>query len=169
MWNLALEVIVMSITSLDSKTQSHCCKDINFRQIAWATIISQRCHQLNDSSGHYLLARTQALQEKKRAWYILHDDVHVQLDTRKNWVNWIVSIVYSLFIIDRAAHHAKPPMVTQTVVMETPAHVRAMCTRPFLLLLKGLGTKLASTEKRLAELLQPHPTFSTHTWHIHVL
>ena len=34
-------------------------------------------------------------------------------------------------------------MVTRSVPMETPAHVRAVCTRPFLLLLlKGLGTRL---------------------------
>ena len=82
--------------------------------------------------------------------------------TGKLGYNWIVSIVYSLFIVDRVAHHAKTPMITQTVVMETPAHVRAMCMRPFLLL-KGLDTKLASTEKRLTELLQPRLTFSTHT------
>ena len=43
------------------------------------------------------------------------------------------------------ARHAKPTndhyyMATQPVAMETPAHVLAMCTRPFLLLLlKGLG------------------------------
>ena len=34
-------------------------------------------------------------------------------------------------------------MVTRPVAMETPAHARAVCTRPFLLLLlKGLGTRL---------------------------
>ena len=35
-------------------------------------------------------------------------------------------------------------MVMRLVAMETPAYTRAMCTRPFLLLLsKGLGTRLA--------------------------
>ena len=32
-------------------------------------------------------------------------------------------------------------MVTRAVAMETPAHARAVCTRPFLLL-KGLGKRL---------------------------
>ena len=33
-------------------------------------------------------------------------------------------------------------LVMRPVVMETPAHACAVCTRPFLLLLKGLGTRL---------------------------
>ena len=33
-------------------------------------------------------------------------------------------------------------MVMRPVAMETPVHARAVCTRPFLLLLKGLGTSL---------------------------
>ena len=44
------------------------------------------------------------------------------------------------------ARHAKPAndhyyMATQPVAMETPAHMLAMCTRPFLLL-KGLGMRV---------------------------
>ena len=33
-------------------------------------------------------------------------------------------------------------MVTRPVTIETPAHARAVCTRHFFLLLKGLGTRL---------------------------
>ena len=42
----------------------------------------------------------------------------------------------------RAVHHAEPATDHYGNAMETPAHARAVCTRPFLLLLKGLVTRL---------------------------
>ena len=44
-------------------------------------------------------------------------------------------------------------MVTQSVTMETPAHVRTVCTGPFLLLLKGLGTRLSYIQHRIFDSL----------------
>ena len=59
-----------------------------------------------------------------RAWYTLH--AHAPGDPRKMW--GIRILLYTLHLYDNA--------------METPAHACAVCTRPFLLLLKGLGTRL---------------------------
>ena len=60
-------------------------------------------------------------------------------------------------------------MVTRPVTMETSAHARAMCTRPFFLLLKGLGTRLTvnemtvglhCTDKNLTNLKMTSPLLS---------
>ena len=80
----------------------------------------------------------------ERAWYTLH--AHVPGDPRKMWDNQILS--YTLRLLSTELYVMQNPptitMVTRQVTMETPAHVRAVCTRPFLLLLlKGLGTRLA--------------------------
>ena len=53
---------------------------------------------------------------------------------------------YCIFSIYQLYVMQNPRMITMAtrwVTMETPAHARAVCTRPFLLLLlKGLGTRL---------------------------
>ena len=60
------------------------------------------------------------------------------------------SIVYASLIVHRIVYvmqnQVNPrtiTVVTRPVAMETPAHARTVCTRPFLLL-KGLGTRLGS-------------------------
>ena len=64
----------------------------------------------------------------------------------KMWGNWI--LLYTLRLLSIELYVMQNPrtitMVMRPVAMETPAHVRAVCTRPFLLLLllKGLGTRL---------------------------
>ena len=81
----------------------------------------------------------------ERAWYILH--AHAPGDPRKMWGNRILS--YTLRLSSIELYVMQNPrtitMVTRLVAMEIPAHARAVCTRPFLLLLlKGLGTRLTT-------------------------
>ena len=70
----------------------------------------------------------------ERAWYTLQ--VHALGDPRKNWGNRILS--YTLRLSSIELHVMQNPqtitMVTRLVAMETPVHMHAMCTRPFLLL-----------------------------------
>ena len=72
-----------------------------------------------------------------RAWYTLR--THAPGYPRKIWGNRILS--YTLRIHVHASTSPWPvTMEMRPVTMKTPAHVHAMCTRPFvLLLLKGLG------------------------------
>ena len=80
----------------------------------------------------------------ERAWYTLH--AHVSGDPRKKWGNRIVSYTLRLSSIELYVMQ-NPRMITmvmQLVAMETPAHVCAVYIRPFLLLLKGLGTRLGN-------------------------
>ena len=80
----------------------------------------------------------------ERAWYTLH--AHAPGDPRKMWDNRILS--YTLCLSSIELYVTQNPrtitMVMRPVAMETPAHARAVCTRPFLFdLLKGLGTRLS--------------------------
>ena len=78
----------------------------------------------------------------ERAWYTLH--AHAPGPPRKMWGNRILP--YTLRLSSIELHVTQMiTMVTQPVAMETPAHARAVCTRPLLLLLlKGLGTRLGT-------------------------
>ena len=73
----------------------------------------------------------------ERAWYTLY--AHVPGDPRKMWDNRI--LLYTLRLSSIELYVMQNPrmitMVTRPITMETPAHARAMCTRPFLLLLKA--------------------------------
>ena len=59
------------------------------------------CYSTPSSPGSYAYA-----SGGERAWYTLQ--AHVPGDPRKTWGNWILHIVYSLFIVHRTARHAKP-------------------------------------------------------------
>ena len=80
----------------------------------------------------------------ERAWYTLH--AHALGDPRKMWGNRILS--YTLRLLSIELYVMQNPrtitMVTRWVTMEIPAHEHAVCTRPFLLLLKGLGMRLST-------------------------
>ena len=87
----------------------------------------------------------------ERAWYTLH--AHAPGDPRKMWGNRILS--YTLRLLSIELYVMQNPrtitMVTRRVTMETLAHARAVCTRPFLLLhLKGLGTRLCAMQPRVS-------------------
>ena len=88
----------------------------------------------------------------ERAWYTLH--AHAPGDPRKMWGNRILSYTLRLSSIEQYVMQnlRTISMVTQLVAMETPAHAPAVCTRPFLLLLKGLGTRLGYSQPKIISL-----------------
>ena len=65
-------------------------------------------------------------------------------DPRKNWGDRILSYTHLLLSIELHIMQTMRAitMVMRSVAMEMPTHAHAMCTRPFFLLLKGLGTRL---------------------------
>ena len=79
----------------------------------------------------------------ERAWYTLH--AHRRGTPEKCGVigyYCILSIYHPYNCTSCRTCLQMITMVTRRVTMETPAHARAVCTRPFLLLLKGLGMRL---------------------------
>ena len=92
-----------------------------------------------------------SFKRRRKAWYILH--AHALGDPRKMLGNQYTHHLssMSLYIMQN------PRMITmvmQSVTMEIPAHARAVCTSPFLLLLKGLGTRLGAHVNCLSWLLK---------------
>ena len=107
----------------------------------YSFIASKSCCSKGNPSG-ILASFPGPSRGGERAWYTLY--AHVPGDPRKMWGNRILS--YTLRLSSIELYVMQNPrmitMVTRPVTMETPVHARAVCTRPFLLLLKGLGTRL---------------------------
>ena len=96
----------------------------------------------------------------ERAWYTLH--VHAPGGPRKMWGNRILSYTLRLSSIELYVMQnlRTITMVMRPVTMETPAHARVVCTRPFLFLfLKGLGTRLRLLELENASLWPLGPSW----------
>ena len=127
-------------SSENQSTQVHrCCKILTCT--AYPTCRSSRTQM----EGYISLVPRRFKRRRRKG--LVHIACACTRKPPKMWGNRILS--YTLRLLSIELYVLQNPrtitMVMRPVAMKTPAHVRTVCTKPFLLLfllLKGLGTRL---------------------------